>query len=320
MGSRFPLDVSAWPNWITGDGGRIANGRAEARGGLGSWAGRQLEWAFGSLWANLKAGVQILVTTWAVTLPVFGLWLLSWWGGWENSFNKGYEQAWVGPALAALGYVLFLVLILFLPLAQARQSVSGQPARFFDLSLLWRIVRARPFACARLAFVFAAAGAVIMGLRIAPLAFGNLIGYDAAMTPERMEEIANLYRLTAAAAVFVLFVWLRMASARVYAKSLLNLVRAGEISQADLSPVEQMLFRQLDLEAGPPPPEASFPVRAMRWGGGTAWRTIGFGLALALWFAFVAEIYVAQFFNLDWIRWLNHPLIQLPHLTAPFGG
>ena len=55
---------------------------------------------FGSLGANLKLGAQSLFNIWVLTLPPCALWLFAWWGGWENSFNKGYEQFAVGPSVA----------------------------------------------------------------------------------------------------------------------------------------------------------------------------------------------------------------------------
>ena len=76
-------------------------------------------------------------------LPVGALWLLSWWGGWQNSFHKGYEQAWVGPVVGLLGIGLFLPVMTYVPLAQARQAATGSWRAFWDLSLIRRLARAR---------------------------------------------------------------------------------------------------------------------------------------------------------------------------------
>jgi len=38
-----------------------------------------------------------------------------------------------------------------------------------------------------------------------------------------------------------------------------------------------------------------------------------------LWFALVAQIFVGQFLNHQWVAWLNHPLVALPWLP-PLGA
>ena len=43
---------------------------------------------FGGLWLNTKTGLGGLFGLAFATLPFTGLWILSWWAGWENSFNK----------------------------------------------------------------------------------------------------------------------------------------------------------------------------------------------------------------------------------------
>ena len=52
---------------------------------------------FQSLWLNLTIGAQAIFNTWVLTMPGCVLMLFSWYAGWHNSFNKGYEQAVVGP-------------------------------------------------------------------------------------------------------------------------------------------------------------------------------------------------------------------------------
>lgn len=106
-------ELVAWPNWIMG-----TRRPSQERGRLGAL----VDAGFGSLWLNLKLGLSMLLCTWIITLPAGAIWLLSWWGGWENSFNKVYEQAG-GPVIVALiGTAYFLAIMLVVPLAQARLS------------------------------------------------------------------------------------------------------------------------------------------------------------------------------------------------------
>jgi hypothetical protein len=67
------------------------------------------------------------------------LWLFAWFAGWNNSFHKGYELAFVGPAAGWLGVALFISDMLYVPYAQVRHAVSGERRRFFELGLLRRL-------------------------------------------------------------------------------------------------------------------------------------------------------------------------------------
>src|SRR5262245_38641450 len=83
-------------------------------------AGLPTRW-LGSLIDNVRHGFAALVTLAAGTLPFTFLWLFSWFGGWENSFNKGYEQAWVGRTIGLIGVAISLLLLSRLPMALAHQ-------------------------------------------------------------------------------------------------------------------------------------------------------------------------------------------------------
>ena len=106
--------VAEWPNWFVAQG-------AERRAGGTSWWKRFA----GSLWANLRIGVQGIFNVWVWTMPACVLWMFSWYAGWDNSFNKGYEQAWVGPTTGLLGVAMFIAAMFYVPMAQARQAVTG---------------------------------------------------------------------------------------------------------------------------------------------------------------------------------------------------
>jgi len=69
----------------------------------------------GGLGANVSAGVRMLAGLAIWTLPFTILWLGAWWAGWENSLNKGYEQAQIGPAVFLAGTILALPLLTLLP-------------------------------------------------------------------------------------------------------------------------------------------------------------------------------------------------------------
>lgn len=290
-----------WPNWILGQAGAAA--------GFGRLAG--------SLWANFRLGVQVLANVWLLTLPACAMWAVAWWGGWESSFNKGYEQAAVGPAIGLIGTVWFLAVMMYLPLAQARQAATGNWKSFYDFGLLRVLARQSRVRHIGLAVLFALAGLIVAGIHAGPLALGNLIDGDPQASAEKTKKIAGLYHLSACAVIFVLVTGLRVAAAKLYARNVRQALNRGAIEVSSLSQTEQDFLGRLEgLEISSPKP-AGLVVRTIV-GTGRNLAGIGFSILLAaVWFVFVAELYVSQFLNHDWVAWLNLPLVQLPWFHGP---
>ena len=113
-----------WPNFILGQNGWPRLELSEASRIL-----PRLSILVGhltrSLRQNLQLGLQGILTTWTLTLPGCLLWLFAWYDGWNNSFNKGYEQAAVGLVVFILGMFLFVGSMFYVPMAQARFASTG---------------------------------------------------------------------------------------------------------------------------------------------------------------------------------------------------
>src|SRR5690606_37159545 len=80
-GAAPPPECAAWPSFVMGED--------PAAG----WRHR----LFGGAWRNLRYAVNTLAVTYSVTGPGVALMAFFWRHGWDNSFNKGYEQACIGP-------------------------------------------------------------------------------------------------------------------------------------------------------------------------------------------------------------------------------
>ena len=130
-----------WPNWFVAQNFREAVRR------------RPLRSLVSSLWANLRTGAQGIFNTWVLTMPGCLLMLFSWYHGWNNSFNKGYEQAAVGPLTGLLGLILFILAMLYVPMAQTRQAATGEWKSFYDFRLVRKLVLRRWPACLGLAIL-----------------------------------------------------------------------------------------------------------------------------------------------------------------------
>lgn len=306
-----------WPNWFIAEDLMMRLGDSKAaEAGVFRRAFVFVVSLFGALWSNLKMGLLTVLATWTLTLPLMMLWLLAWWGGWENSFNKGYEQAWVGPVLGFVATVLFMLAMTYVPLAQARLAAAGTWRSFFDYRLVRSLVTGRPVSVLKLTIYMVIAGLVIAVYRIAPLAIGNFFDVVAELSERRLLALkAGLYGLGAALA-FALFVWVRVAAAKVYARAILDAVRNGRLRADRLSEGERSFLTALRLLEPETQDKPGMLTRAVVSSGRGLLR-FGVGLpALALWFAFAALIFVTQFFNHDWLAWINHPLIQLPWLST----
>ena len=122
--------------------GRVGRGATAGPGfwvrqGKARW--RALAWA--GLAANIREGVMAAVALALATAPFSVIWLLSWWAGWENSFSKGYEQAFVGPALGLFGVAVFCVTMVWLPMALAHQAVTNRAFALFEFRAVRSAVR-----------------------------------------------------------------------------------------------------------------------------------------------------------------------------------
>lgn len=262
---------------------------------------------------NVKLGIQGMFNAWVFTLPAGVLWLFGWHFGWDNSFNKGYEQFWVGPALSWLGIFLFMAAMFYVPMAQARQAVTGNWKSFYQFDLVWKLVRRRWLASLGLAVLYAAASIPIMWLSAVPTFFTNINPRVQDYTDRQVLGALNSFYFWSALVFFPAYVFLRMVAARIYASAVLHSVQAGVIPPEALAENEWKALHRLGLlEVRTALPPKTW-VRIVQWAGSRAGRaTAGFLTALA-WFGFVAQIYIREFFNYHVATgWLNQPLVQLP--------
>ncbi len=261
------------PGWLLGQG----KGFARLLGGLAS---------------NIREGVMAAFSLVLATAPFTVIWLLSWWAGWENSFSKGYEQAFVGPMLGLAGVAVFCVLMIWMPMSLAHQAVENRALALLE----WRMVR-NAVRHTGWSYVFLAATIIFFALPIfagrglVTFASGIVPGFDD-MTTEQISSLAGGIDLVLAIYIFVALVITRSWSARIY---------AAAVARA-LDGPDAAIWAGSALANGPKGGRRSW--KMTHWVRGLLLGTIWFGLA--------AQIFVAQFLNHDWHMWLTHPMIFLP--------
>jgi len=295
-----------WPNWIVHQNFRQA------------FRTQKFKALFHSLWLNFRLGVAGAFNTLVLTLPGCALMLFGWYDGWNNSFNKGYEQFSVGPATSWFGIFLFAAAMLYVPMAQARQAITGEWRAFYNWRLVWRLVRLRWLQSLGIAAVYVLVSLPILFLRAgAPYLQGKAAKLSAeqlmALPHEQIAQSLDRYYFWCALLILPTFVFVRWFAARNYAAGVAIAIRKGIIAAFGLSDFERGALKQLNM-LEPAPTAARHILLRMA---ARIWR---FGLRSAavtaiflVWLIYVFELYVCQFIhNIPGVGWLNHCLVQLP--------
>lgn len=301
-----------WPNWFAQQNFRE---HARARQDLSSIGyvlslGRAL---VQSLWLNLWTGLRAIANTWALTLPAGVLWWFGWYDGWNNSFNKGYEQAAVGPLVSILGIAWFIAAMFYVPIAQARQAVTGDWRAFYQFRLIRTLVRERWLHCVLLAMLYALLSIPLGILKTSPMFWMHNSPALGSLSSSQVLASLKGYFFWCALVMLPAFVIVHLAAARIYASGLLSLVRTGKITESELGPTERDALARLGLLARQPEPERHALVRFVAWTGTRVGRIAGAVVLVLIWFSFVAQIYITEFLNYHaGLGWMNQPLVQLP--------
>ena len=302
-----------WPNWFCGQQFRERLSR-QPETSIARHAWTVVKSSFESLWVNVVIGLRAIFNTWVLTLPACLLWWFGWYDGWNNSFNKGYEQAAVGPLVSIVGIFLFIAVMFYVPLAQARQAATGEWRSFYDFRLIWKIARSRWLGCMLLAALYFLLALPLNILKATPMFSPQNNARLAGLTDPEVIKHLNSFFFWAALIALPAYVVLRVLAGRLYASGLLSLLRRGQVETGKLSELEGEVLKRLNLDEPASPRERHFFVRFVAWTTTRVGRIVStVGLAL-IWFGFVAQIYVAEFFkhHLGARGWLNQPLVQLP--------
>lgn len=267
------------PGWLLGP--REAGGRPTGRLGR----------ALGGLAANIRTGLMALTALLAWTLPFTLLWLGAWWAGWENSFNKGYEQAFVGPSVFVLGNLLAALILPALPLALAHLATEDRLSAAFELRRLrslvaqagWRVPALAALTTLFALPVFAARGLITTA--------GDWAPWTQDLTPEDATALRGQITLALAAVAFLSTWVLRTLAARTYATAA---PRAARLRPG--------------LWDGSQAAEAAIPARRRSRLLTALWYVIAMAATLATAFLILA----GQFLDHAWWRWLFHPALTLP--------
>lgn len=252
------------------------------------------------LMETLRSGIKGTIALAIATLPFGALLLLAWWAGWENSFNKGYEQAWVGPLVALAGAMLAVFVLVHLPMALAHHAAEQRVGAIWELRNIRRLIAAVRWRYMLLAICTVLASAPVFLCQIIPTFIEGVFPELAGADREELNAFAFRWHLSFSVYLVLVLLILRRWSARLYARA--NIV--GEQQSGDLV---QQVFTDLELA---PPAASQTPGR---WGGALPSLVM-----FASWFGVIAALFVAQFANHAWWNWVNLPVVGLPWIFRPF--
>jgi hypothetical protein len=309
------------PRWLLREDALASLRRPGPNGKPAGWLRRTLRVLTLPVWSlslNLRIGIEAVVCTfliagWGCLLITF-----SWWFGWLNSFTKGYEWAFAGPLTGILGILLFVAAMLYVPMAQVHQAVTGDARAFFDFRFVWRLIRARLTAYVFLAGVFLFLGLIQEGLKLAPVGFAYCDVPDTATPAELREVLHQLESYYFGCTIFLVFSLLvtRWLAARIYRSAVLKVLRRGWIKPEELHPTLDRWFQELGtLPEAQPEPAGLYG--AARGTARLGYRALLFPALFLLWTLFTVKVYIGEFFNFHpVVGYLNHPLVQLPCVNA----
>lgn len=255
------------PRWP----GMLTLSRPEETGRLRRW--------FGGLAANVKVGLKALAAILFYTLPFSGLWYFGWFAGWENSFSKGYEQAFFWPSVSLGAVIVSVPLLVLLPMAIAHQAATNRVGSVLELRTIFALYRRTPWRNLGLLFLIMIGFAALLGVRVLPTFAEHMSERVAGGNPQEVAQYLDEVRLLATALLFTGLLVLRSAMARIYARAQVRLTDDGP--------------------------------------GSLVAAIICYAVSLAVWLAIVFSIFVAQFMNYHWLSWLNQPVLMLPWLGLP---
>ena len=165
--------------------------------------------------ARIKLGITGALTLSSVTLVPGLLWAFAWHAGWDNSFNKGYEQAGVGPGTGLLGVAVFLLIMPYVQIAQARHAATNDWRTFYRFRENLRMWTGAPLGALMLPLVYAAAGLPLFLLFSLPTFLPQMTNYADVTDAAVLDRIRAWYLIGGALFVGLLF-GVKRAVARVY--------------------------------------------------------------------------------------------------------
>jgi len=299
-----------WPNWLI-EQNFLALFSAPADGNRGRRLWDIFRGFTVGLRRNLVLGIQGAFNLFLLTLPAGLMWWFGWDYGWNISFYKGYEQSLIGTGVFAIGSLFFVGVMFYLPLAQARQAVTGDWRAFWSVGLVIRILRAQWIWVLLFSGLFALLCVPVLALKTALPFLSEPLEID---TVEKAIKLVTQFSFGATVYVLPAYVLLRVLAAKIYAHGILRAVQEGSLRLDELAPGERAVLQRLDLHDHKPPEHRHWFWKIARWLGSRLGQFFSASVLFLVWLALIAGIVFTEFlaYHEAGRGWWNQQLIGLP--------
>ncbi|HEU5118565.1 MAG TPA: hypothetical protein VFT74_18345, partial [Isosphaeraceae bacterium] len=306
-----PVDVSSapLPRWFVASDFRSRlqrpNRKGQAPGRL-RMALRIPRLLLGGLLENVCYGLLVLFVSALFVWPG-GLFLLGGWEyGWNVSFNKGYEQAYIGRTVGFVGVVMLASAMCYVPMATTHLAISGNIRSFFQFRLIFRLIRHKRVSLAGYALLVVALGFPASFLWGMVVFLPNMFPWLETATPRQMNTFIQRFSLLGAFYVFPAYVVVHLAAARIYRGAVLNLIRR-EPEWGDRMPAStRRILESLDLWESEPARRPNRLIRAVVSTSRRGSHAMLWVVTVLAWFLVPAEMLLAQFLVYHpYLVWLN---------------
>ena len=277
-----------------------------------SWLKCLYEWLH-ACWLNFRVGLGGILTTWSLTLFPCTMYAIAWYTGWHISFTKMYEESATGASLGFSGLLLLTMIMLYLPLAQARHAFTNDWRSFFDwrfiTALLWR----RPLQLFLLAIGYLFVNVALTFFKILPTFFTAMNSALADLSAIAALELLNRYYFYTGGIAFLLLLALKTFGGNIYSSALLELWRQSVLKPEAFNSEEIRLFELLEIDYGDRDKKPSLGRKILTIPVNISYRGVIMTLTVLVWSLFNFMPFVSEFFNYYPVRgFLNQPLVQLP--------
>lgn len=300
-----------WPHWTTL--GSEAQGEfiPAANDTLIHKAFKWLKKIIYSLRSDYSSGLLIAFNVWLLTLPLSLLFFLGWQSGWEVSFTKSYEEGSYVPLLFIFSISFLCFIMLYLPIAQARQAVHGNWKSFFDfktIAIIARHVRFRLFVLSILTLVSSVFLMILT--KIIPTLFEQIYDLDIHDRPHFNEVVSSHFFFTVLF-FYILLIIIKSMNAKVYALGVMKALASGSLALSSLGEFERSILIENKLFESF---QKKYKHHPYRWLNRLADYTLLFA-TFGIWVSFILVIIIGQFMNMNSQDWFYHPLLHLPYIS-----
>ena len=239
-----------------------------------------------------------------------------------------YEESATGASLGFSGLFLLTVIMLYLPIAQARHAFTHDGYSFFDWRFISAMVWRKPWQLFLLAMGYAIANIVLTFFKALPTFFTTMNPNLASISPLEALELLNQYYFYTGGIAFLLFLTLRTFAGNIYSSALREMWCQSILKAEAFNPEERQCFELLGVSYGSQYQKPGLVKKILGIPLNIGYRGGIITLTVLVWSFFNFLPFVSEFANYYPVRgFLNQPLVQLPcfryvptHLEAKGNG